>query len=171
MNMLTDRFVLVPACVLCPAFMAAKGKSEFSWRKEILLFLAENGFSILPLPCPESTFVHPKTGLHRLPHNVRYYETLDGFREHCASLAESVGEQLEVLKCNDYIIEAILGLENSPTCAVEKMFIWGEGTVKRPGLFIENLATILQRKGLSIPIIGIDRRNIKKTICRINEIR
>ena len=167
MSSSNDHVILVPACLLCPTYMAVKDSAKLSWRKVIIDFLIENNYSILSLPCPESTFDHAGAGMHRLPHNIKYYEKLIGFSEHCSSLAKQVVEQIEKLTCYGCKVDIILGLENSPTCAVEKMFIWGEGTVKKPGIFIEKLAAVLYEKGISIPIIGINRQSIQKTICYI----
>ncbi len=166
----SDTIVFVPACLLCPSYMAKSNKEETQWRKIILSYLTENDYSIIPLPCPEASFSHPKAGLRRTPHTIRFYEKLEGFPEYCAILAEQAAKQIEELTANGFKVDAILGLENSPTCSVDRMFIWGEGSVKKRGIFIEKLTAALRIRDIIIPFLGINRRKAEKTIFEINEI-
>ena len=157
---------------MCPIYQVGYDESKLNWRKEILDYLCMSGISIVQMPCPEVMFETFDVGLARKPHGVRYYEKLPGFKDHCKVLAHGVAKQIEALQRNGCVIEAILGIENSPTCAVNNIFTYGIGTEKRSGLFISELNNYLTESGFAIPIIGITRhkKNQKKEIAQIMEL-
>lgn len=171
-NCTSREIILVPGCLLCPVYQVGYDESKLNWRNEILDFLCTLGVSVIQMPCPEVMFENYDMGLSRKPHGIRYYEQLPGFKDHCKALAHGVAMQITALQKNGYVIKAILGVENSPTCAVDKMFTYGIGTEKRSGLFMGELKRCLVENDIPIPFVGITRhkKSQDKEIAHILEL-
>lgn len=163
MNSNNDRIVFVPSCLLCPIYMAKKSEKKILWRQDIICYLNDKGYSIIQMPCPEVSFPNYHCGIKRMPHGIKYYEELEGFKEHCSKLGDQVMFQIEALCDYGYKVSAIMGIEHSPTCATSYMYT-NQGTQKRQGIFIQYLAQKLKERGYLIPIIGINRRYPNKAI-------
>lgn len=168
MSATPDKIVFVPACLLCPSYMATSKYKSFQWRQSIVALLIEKEYSIIQLPCPEASFIHPECGIGRATHGVQYYEKLQGFREHCFELSRQVVDHIYELTVHGYTVSAILGIEHSPTCAVNYIYTH-QGMKRRAGIFVEELNNGLAERNLIIPIIGINRRYPNKTIHQIVE--
>lgn len=142
---------------MCPVFQVKYDSAKLGWRDEILKALTEAGVGIVQMPCPESSFGGYANGLSRKPHSVQYYEQLPGFPQHCQKLAEETAGQIAALESHGFHVKAILGIENSPTCAVNRIFSFRNGTEHRTGLFMGALMESLKDKKLNIEMIGIIR--------------
>lgn len=163
MSSTNNRIVFVPGCLLCPSFQAVKSDDNLAWSKKIVPFFLENGIEIIAMPCPEVTFKGYHEGVSRLPHGIDYYEKKEGFAEHCERLGMFVLNQIDELSQAGYDIVAIVGIEHSPTCAVNYMYTH-HGTLKRRGIFLSAIDKALVRLHLEIPIMGINRRFPNKFI-------
>ena len=102
---------------MCPVFQVKYDCAKLGWRDEILKALVDSGVGIVQMPCPEASFGGYDEGLSRKPHGVRYYEQLPGFSQHCKNLAAQTAEQIVALENHGVHVKAILGIENSPSCA------------------------------------------------------
>jgi predicted secreted protein len=142
---------------MCPVFQVKYDCAKLAWRDEILKTLVDSGVGIVQMPCPEASFGGYNEGLSRQPHGVRFYEQLPGFQQHCKNLAAETAAQIIALKNHGFHVEAILGIENSPTCALNRIFTFGVGTEHRSGLFMGALKELLDEKNLNIQLIGITR--------------
>lgn len=160
----SKKVVLVPGCLMCPVFHVKFDSTKLSWRDEILKALLDAGVGIIQMPCPEVSFGGYSAGMTRRPHGVQYYENLPGFQQHCEMLAENMVEQIIALKKNSVQVCAILGIENSPTCAVTRIFSFGRGTALRSGLFMDALTVLLAKEGITIPLVGITRHKKSQKI-------
>lgn len=156
-NCVSNKIVLVPGCLLCPVYQVKYDEEKIHWRNEILLSLSNAGVGIIQMPCAEVLFGGIENGLSRKPHGIRYYENIPGFKQHCAELANETAQQIISLSNKGFHIKAILGIENSPTCAVNRIFTYGVGSERRQGLYIGELNRILKEKSMEIPFIGITR--------------
>ena len=156
-NSQRNNVVFVPGCLMCPVFQVKYDCAKLAWRDEILKALVDSGVGIVQMPCPEASFGGYDEGLSRKPHGVRFYEQLPGFSQHCKNLAAQTAEQIVALENHGVHVKAILGIENSPTCAVNRIFTFGVGTEHRSGLFMGALKELLDDKKLNIPLIGITR--------------
>lgn len=157
-NYRSNDIILVPGCLLCPIFQVARNEKEYPWRSELLSFLTESGIAIIQMQCPEVSFMGYSNGLQRKAHGIRYYERLSGFKEHCDKIALNIVEQIQALQNEGYQIKAVIGIENSPTCAVNRIFTYGIGTEHRQGLLFEALSKRLDEQQITIPYVGINRR-------------
>lgn len=153
--------VLVPPCLLAPNFQVSPPPNQ--WRELFFhLFMAYN-IDIIPYTCSESTFNGYDNGLLRKAHGIDYYQSLNGYEEYCKSIAEKNANQVCAMVKGGYIFAAILGIEHSPSCAVNYIYTC-RGMEKRSGLFISALKTNLTQKGILIPYVGINRKFPQKSI-------
>ena len=149
--------VLISPCILSPGFQTSP-KLGRHWGYPFILLLMQYGVDIIPLPCSESMFGGLNVGLRRKPHGVKYYETLNGYIEHCEKLASDVVKQMVQMRAGGYQFLCILGVENSPSCAVNHIYS-NKGTLTRKGVFFHLLENELLRSHFNIQFIGILRRS------------
>ncbi len=161
----SKQFVFVPFCLMAQAYQA-QGIVKYEWKASIKPFiqlLIDNDINIIQMPCAESSF---HNSLIRLPKGISKYDT-DEFNRHCEALAISVSEEIFQLVKNGYQVIAILGIEQSPSCCVNYIYT-NNGMENRKGLYIEKLYDKI--KTLEIPIIGINRKYIKKSLKQLETI-
>lgn len=160
--------VLVAPCILSPGFQAEQ-KPGKHWGYPFLALMMRYGVDIIPLPCAESTFGGFAAGLHRQPHGLKYYEKLDGYATHCDNLAAEVAEQIAQMEAGGYQFLAMLGVENSPSCAVEHIYS-NFGTLTRSGIFFQSLLHEFKLRNIAVPTIGVFRRNSPTAYTRLEQI-
>ena len=167
MSLLSRFVVFVPACLLCPILQAKFDENKTAWNTEIRSYLQQNGISVIQMPCSETSFQSPHSGMGRKPHGVSFYEKLPGYTEHSRTLAHGVADQIQDLITNGYSV-VILGIEHSPSCAVSYIYMGpGRGPVHRSGIFIQALRDELNARNINVPMIGINRRFPKKAISEL----
>ena len=112
---------------------------------EILMTLIRNRVGMVQMPCPE---LHHE-GFDRPPHPKSWYDN-EEFRDVCRKCAEQVSELAGKYVKNKHKIVGIIGVENSPSCAVEVLQVKGNGErrlEKGRGVFIEELLEELDSVG------------------------
>jgi predicted secreted protein len=162
----SQRFVFVPFCTLSQAFHA-RGLVKYEWQgsiKPIIDILTERDVNIVQMPCLETFFYGFEKGLAREPAGRKHYDTPE-FRSFCRSKAEETFRMISGITQNGYSVVAILGMENSPSCAVNMQYPPRPGG--NEGFYTEELQNLLKQAGLQIPYIGINRRSINPTLERI----
>lgn len=165
----SKKFVFVPFCLQCQAFQA-QGIVKYDWSSSIqpiINKLMEKDINIIQLPCPES-FFNEYDNIVREPKGLKHYNN-EYFIDHCEKLAQ---EQLKLIKSiidNNYEIVAIMGIENSPTCAVSFIYT-NKGMENRKGIFMESLFKQLSNNNIDIPFIGINRKSIKKSMALLDNL-
>lgn len=169
MNLSHRNVVFVPGCLLAPALQAGDGEKNRAWSRDWMDFLSKSGCHIVQMVCPESSFDSPACGLGREPHGVGFYEALPGFCEYCLSLGGKAAEDILAFARNGYHVLAILGVEHSPTCASSYMYTH-QGMKKCPGIFMGGLKAALDKAGMPVPMIGINRRYPQKSIVKFKEL-
>lgn len=161
----SKKFVFVPFCLLAQAYQA-QGIVKYEWKSSIKPFvelLIENDINIIQMPCAESSF---NNSLIRNPKGISKYDT-EEFNKHCEMLADKVANEIKLISSSEYQVIAILGIEQSPSCCVEYIYT-NKGMEKRKGLFMEKLYQKI--KSLNIPIVGINRKYINKSLLRLENI-
>ncbi len=157
-------FVFVPFCLLAQAYQA-QGIVKYEWKSSIKPFvelLIDNDINIVQMPCAESSF---HNHLIRDPMGLKKYD-IPEFNIHCETLAEDVFHQIKELIKSNYKIVAILGIEQSPSCCVNYIYT-NHGNINRMGIFMEKL--YFKIKEYDIPIIGINRRYINKSLKQLEK--
>lgn len=166
----STKIVFVPFCLICQAFQA-NGIVRFDWKsniKPIANELLKHDINIIQMPCPESQFKGYSNGLQRLPKGYKEYNTPE-FKTLCKTLADSTLEMIQGIISANYEIIAILGIEMSPSCAVNYQYS-NKGMMKQKGVFIETLFNLLQESGIEIPFIGINRKYVNKSLNELKEL-
>ena len=112
------------------------------------------------MPCTEASF---NDSLIREPKGLSKYNT-DEFNEHCQKKADQVIYEIKNIINSGYEVIAILGIEHSPSCCANYIYT-NKGNEKRKGIFIEKIYDGL--KEYNIPIIGINRKYIRKSLMEL----
>jgi predicted secreted protein len=174
MNITSDnrskKFIFIPFCSLAQAFHAS-GLVKFDWCGTITPVINEivkKDINIIQMPCPESLFPNLEIGLVRAPKSYSKYDTPD-FRAHCMKLAQDVLTQIKAILNNGYEIIGIIGIEYSPSCAVNIQYS-NKGHINLSGIYIQELKKLLKENNISIPFLGINRRGIKTSVKRIVDL-
>ena len=129
----------------------AKGLAKYSGPvSEIVETLTANGVGMVQMPCPELLY----SDLDRTPRPRNWYDNKE-FRRVCRKCAEQVVELVDKYIKNGYQIVAIIGVEHSPSCAIEASQAIEDGVATR-GIFIQKLLEELRIRRLNnIPMIGV----------------
>lgn len=160
--------VLVAPCILSPGFQAER-KGDGHWGYPFIKMLMEYEMDIVPLYCPESSFEGYQMGMKRKKHGIDYYQTLTGYREYCLELAQRSAEIVEDMCAGGYNFICCIGVEHSPSCAVNYMYSH-RGMIKQPGIFFEAFQEELVKKKIEIPRIGINRKYPKKALNMLEQL-
>jgi len=136
-------------------------------RSDVVLPLLKRGVGLIQLPCPEATFL----GMKRWGMTREQYDT-PAYRRHCETILAPVVDLLLVLVEDACKVEAIIGVDGSPSCGVDRTcvgYCGGEVAAlfesgasphatdaKMPGVFIEVLQALLHEADLCIPFRGVD---------------
>lgn len=161
----SDKFIFVPFCLMAQAYQA-QGIVKYEWKssiKPIMQILIDNDINIIQMPCAEASY---NNSLLRNPMGISKYDTPQ-FNEHCEEIATQVASQIREIIDSGYKIIGILGIEQSPSCCVNYIYT-NKGMIKRMGLFMEKLYEKIS--DLDIPIIGINRKYINKSLDEISKI-
>ena len=161
----SKKFIFIPFCLMAQAYQA-QGIVKYEWKSSIRPFMdliLDHDINIIQMPCAETEF---KNGLIREPKGITKYNTKE-FNEHCKTLANKVTNQIKNLIESNYEIVAILGIEQSPSCCVNYIYT-NKGMEKRMGLFMQELYE--NTKELNIPIIGINRKYINKSLTELEKL-
>lgn len=161
----SDKFIFVPFCLMAQAYQA-QGIVKYEWKssiKPIMQILIDNDINIIQMPCAEASY---NDSLLRKPMGISKYDT-PLFNEHCEKLAILVASQIREIVDSGYKIIGVLGIEQSPSCCVNYIYT-NKGMIKRMGLFMEKLYEKIS--DLNIPIIGINRKYINKSLDEISKI-
>lgn len=170
MNSNLKNIIFVPGCLLCPSYQADSSNKNRLWNQEFFDFFFKNRIELVQMPCPESTFSNKSCGISRLPHGLQFYENLSGFSEHCQYLSTQVVAQIHDFNQHEDRVLAILGVEHSPTCAVNYMYTH-LGTVHRSGIFLKYIIEALKQANMDITVIGINRRYPQKAISQLYKLK
>jgi len=167
----SKKFIFVPFCLLCQAFQA-QGIVRLGFTSTltpILQELIKLDVNIIQMPCPESKFGGYLKGLNREPKGISKYD-ISEFRKLCEEEANEVALMIDGILANGYKIVGILGIEYSPSCAVNLQYSGNYKTIRQTGLFISALQGILKQKSIDIPFVGINRRAIRSSINKIKTL-
>jgi len=148
------RIALLAHCLL-NANARVEGIARYRGIHPVVRELDARGIAIIQLPCPEVTFA----GLDRVRGTLEDYDTIE-FRSHCRSHALAIAEDVHLYQDAGCEVGVALGVEGSPSCAVELTNLRGpEGKAERApgtGVFMHELAAVLEPLGVCVT--GLDAR-------------
>lgn len=159
----SKKFVFVPFCFFAQGIRAEGIVKDYpSIIYPLVDILASENINIIQMPCCEIEY----EGIKRNTSGKKKYDNKE-YREICKKRAKEVVNLMQKLLSNNFEILLVLGIENSPSCAVNYIF---EGIMKKEsGIFIEDLKKEMNRQKITVPILGINTRGMKVTIKRIRE--
>ena len=162
------KVVFIPFCLICQGVQAQGIVKEYAAViKPVVQELLKHDVNLIQMPCPESQFGGYEIGLDRVPKGRTSYDTPE-FRQLCEKLGSQVTQMIQALRAKNFEIIAILGVEYSPSCAINYQF---EGrTVHQKGLFTEVLQKQLEQEGISIPFVGVNRRGTGPAIEELRQL-
>jgi predicted secreted protein len=164
------KFIFVPFCLICQAFQA-RGIVKYEWKASINPIIEElikNDVNIIQMPCPESQFGGYEGGLRREPHGASFYSSKE-FSEVCEKCAEEVLDKIRGILKNGYEILGIVGIEMSPSCAVNYQYS-NKGMIKKSGFFIEKIKEKLKNEKIEIKFVGVNRKSIQRSLEEIKKL-
>lgn len=157
-NMLEDKrsrkIAIVAHCILnqnSRVFGLAKKPSAIA---EIVEFLMHNDMGIIQMPCPELTYA----GILRETQTKNQYDNAK-FRSHCNKIAEEIVEQIQEYFKGEITAKIVIGVDGSPSCGVTDS-----------GILIEELRSILKKKGLTVPFHGIRYERLSEDIVKLRNL-
>ncbi|MDI6901333.1 MAG: 2-thiouracil desulfurase family protein [Anaerosomatales bacterium] len=158
------RIVLVAHCLL-NVNARVPGLAGYAGVHPLIGTLAEKGYGIVQLPCPEVL----AEGLDRAPAPVETYDT-PAFRDLCDRLAADVEALCDAYRAAGVEVALVVGVEGSPSCGVCVTNVSaadGEGTVRVPGcgVFARALRERLAASGVRFS--AIDNRDEDLGVTRV----
>ncbi|MCB2289687.1 hypothetical protein LGK97_07910 [Clostridium sp. CS001] len=144
---------------------------------DLIKYLIEKGYGIIQLPCPEMSMY----GIKRWGQVKEQFDT-PYYRNNCKKILEPILEQVLDYTRNGYSINALIGVDGSPSCGVNKTCsssLWGGEigfeygiekkiknviTINAKGVFIEELDMLLAQNNIKIKFIAIDESNPNSSI-------
>lgn len=176
----SKKIVLIAHCILnINSKVSGLAKTNLEM-KSVFRLLLEKDIGIIQLPCPELTIY----GSRRWGHVKEQFAT-PYYRKHCREIFKPYLEQIIDYQAAGYEIIALIGVEGSPSCGVNKTCsaCWqGEVTDLKPvelaslemiaesGIFIEEIKKILKEKEIKIPLIAIDEEKLGLTKRKIKNL-
>jgi predicted secreted protein len=136
---------------------------------ELVRPFLERGAGIVQLPCPETVYL----GLSRFGMTREQYD-VPRYRAACREMLGPVVEELSAFAAAGYVIEAVVGMDGSPSCGVFRTCLGYRGgepaeaatdlagqikalrIVPGDGVFIGELRDMLTARGLAVPFAAVD---------------
>ncbi|KMT22252.1 CD3072 family TudS-related putative desulfidase [Clostridium cylindrosporum] len=170
------KIILLCHCILnCNS--KVEGLSTFkSMIKNLVDILHSEDVGVIQLPCPEMHVY----GIKRWGHVKDQFDT-PFFREQCRIILEPTVNQVKNYMDNGYDVLGVVGIDGSPSCGVNLTYRGNFGgefscienykecidtlkMVNEEGVFIEELKSILNEKGLDIPFVALLEDDMVRSI-------
>ena len=163
----SKRCVFVSFCYFAQGIRASGIVRKFpATVTPLISMLMENNINIFQMPCPELEY----DSLQRQPHGKSFYDKPTN-RIICRKISEVVADQMAMLIKGGYRIEAIIGIDRSPSCAVNIISAGQrKGSITGKGIFIEELNKVLNKRGIKIPFFGINLYRINEDLRPIENV-
>lgn len=134
-------------------------------RRDVIEPLIQRGVGIVQLPCPEATYL----GMRRWGMTREQYDVAS-YRRHCEALLGPTVDTLLALHDDGCVIEAVIGVDGSPSCGIGRTCIGYAGgeiaalaetgipateKAAMPGVFMEVFQALLDEVGLDVEFRGV----------------
>lgn len=165
----SKKVVFVPFCLICQCVRAQTLVKKYpAIVSPVVQKLIDNDINIIQMPCPELIYQGNYGGLTREPCGKLQYDN-EGYRKMLRYNLSPTIKLIQKLINNNYTILAVLGIENSPTCAVNWLFE-KRRRIRGTGILIEEMEKIMKEKRIEVPFLGVDIYGMKKTIRGLSEL-
>ncbi len=161
------RHVFVPFCLLAQGVRATGIVKHYAAVvTPVLELLMKEKVNIIQMACPELIF----DGFHRRPCGKSNYDNPEN-RKICHEVAEREVRLMEMFSKSGHTVEAIIGVDFSPSCAVRRL------TGNRPGryqegqgIYIEELRKIMNSRDIKSLFVGVQVYHINDTLRELSDI-
>lgn len=161
----SKKVIFVPFCLLAQGFRAEGIVKKFpAIVKPVVDLLEGYQINLIQMPCPELEY----EGIKRKPASKAKYDN-ETYRNICKKYANQMTSFIKELIGNGYEVLCILGIENSPSCAVSYLFEKGR-RVRGTGVYMEELKKKLEEEKIDIQFLGVDIYGMNKTIFELRKI-
>jgi len=150
----SKKIAIVAHCILnqnSRVFGLAERSSTIT---EIVEFLIRNDMGIIQMPCPELTYA----GILRKSQTKDEYDNTM-FRNHCKKIAEEIVAQIQEYSKGKIKARIIIGVDGSPSCGITDS-----------GILIEELQSVLKKKGLTVPFYGIRYERLSEDLAKLRKL-
>jgi predicted secreted protein len=162
----SKKHILVPYCALSQGIRADSIVQHYpAIVKEVIEYLIKKDINIMQMPCPELYF----DGIRRQPCGKSNYDNQIN-RKVCREVALNVVKMIKLIQSGGYEIVGILGVNYSPSCAVDFIAYRRPEKIPGTGIYIEELKKVLKENNLSIPLIGIENYDIENTMRQLKKL-
>ncbi|MBU1202756.1 hypothetical protein KKH39_01805 [Patescibacteria group bacterium] len=127
--------------------------------------LTRHKINMVQMPCPELIF----DGFCRRPCHKTHYDKVSN-RAVCRQLAQTVVGQMILFKDNGNELMAVLGIDFSPSCAVDLIYGEKRQHLRGSGIFVEELQSLMHKQSLRVPMIGIRLYQMEDTLKQLREL-
>jgi predicted secreted protein len=164
----SKKYAFVSFCLLAQGVRAAGiVKHHAAVVTPIINLLIEKKINIIQMMCPELIF----DGFYRRPCGKPKYDNFKN-RQVCQRVAQQVVWLMDMLINNGHSINVIIGVDFSPSCAVNNLT--GKPRtrkrIKGQGIFIEELRSLMTKHNIRVPFIGAQMYRINDTLEKLNLI-
>ncbi|WP_368488786.1 CD3072 family TudS-related putative desulfidase [Clostridium sp. BJN0013] len=173
----SKKIILVSHCILNQNSISDGTADYPSTNENVLKLLIQSKVGIIQMPCPEMICLGLDRGdIHggerevvventRIRHNLENPTSIEVIN----NLANQIIFQIEEYIQNGFIVLGIIGINRSPSCGVNttsknNQEVYGEG------IFIEILREALEKKSISIDMIGIKASETDKALISIQRL-
>ena len=81
------------------------------------------------------------------------------FRNHCKKIAEEIVAQIQEYSKGKIKARIIIGVDGSPSCGITDS-----------GILIEELQSVLKKKGLTVPFYGIRYERLSEDLAELGKL-
>jgi len=158
------RIVLVAHCLL-NVNARVTGLAGYAGVHPLIGMLAEKGYGVVQLPCPEVL----AEGLGRAPAPLEAYDTL-AFRDVCSELAADAEALCAAYRAAGVEVALVVGVEGSPSCGVGVTNVSapdGDGTVRVLGCGVFARALRERLAACGVRFSAIDNRDADLGVARV----
>lgn len=161
-----NRLVIAAHCILnVNAKIPPLARQPGTYMEALTPYL-ERGAGIFQLPCPENDYL----GMKRWGMTREQYDT-PAFKEHCRNILKAPVNQIYNLVQNGCVVEAVVGMDKSPSCGANETCIGYTGGeicgasldgqmanlryIPEKGIFFRILDQMLKDCQIHVPFTGI----------------
>ena len=150
----SGRIALVAHCILNQNSRVFGLAERSSAIVGIVEFLMCNDMGIIQMPCPELTYA----GILRKSQTKDEYNNIM-FRNHCRKIAEEIIEQVQEYSKGKIKTRIIISVDGSPSRGITDS-----------GILIEELRSMLKKKGLTVPFYGIRYERLSEDLAKLRKL-
>jgi predicted secreted protein len=173
----SKKIILAAHCILNQNSISDNTADHAATIPEIINLLQEHEIGIIQLPCPELFCLGldrgDKLGGERavIVENSRIRKVMSEKKSvlKLNTIVSQTVYQIEEYLKHGFVIFGIIGINRSPSCGVETTSLNNE-EVQGEGVFMESIRKELEKRNISVKMIGIKTTEKEKAVEEIKEL-